>query len=426
MERDDCNVQSFPKEPGVYIFRDSKKKILYIGRATELRSRISSYFSGRLVKERGPRIQEALEKTTSIETIVTDSVLDAYLLEANLIQKNQPQYNVVSKDNKSFLFVGITKEEYPRVLIVRGRELENEKTRALYKKLYGPFPRGTLLKEALQIIRKILPYRDTCTPAEAPERVIGKRAPRKCMRAEIGLCPGVCAGEISKKEYAKRIRDIMLFFEGKKKQLVTSLEKEMKEYAKEQEFEKAQKVKNRIFSLRHIQDAHLIKREFAEGGNFAVGGAKNFRIEAYDIAHSQGTNAVGAMVVFVNKEKTPSEYRSFSIRTAKKGDDLASLTEVLERRFKHSEWTYPQLIVIDGGATHLKVAKRVLEGYGIQIPVVSVVKTRQHTARELLGDKEYAKVYEQDILLANEEAHRFALSKHKQRRTRSMFFPFRK
>lgn len=432
MRRDALQPRQFPKTPGVYIFRGKQRKILYIGRATDLRSRITSYFAPRTVRDRGPRIREAIEKTRSIDCRETDSVLDAYVLEANLIKKHQPPYNVTEKDNKSFLFVGITKEEFPRVCIVRGRDLENSEVRKKYKKTYGPFPKGGMLKEALATLRKILPYRDTCT-AYAPGAVSkqGKKMPKKCFRAQLGLCPGVCAGEVSKQEYAKRIRELSLFFSGKKKQLIATLEKEMKQYAAEQEFEKAAKVKQRLFALRHIQDAHLIKQEYAEGGAYAqqnrlplrssLAGNRRFRTEAYDVAHTGGKQAVGVMVVFVDGEKAPAQYRSFSIRNPKEGDDIAALAEMLGRRLKHSEWQYPQLIVVDGGKQQVKVAEKILEQCGTKIPVVAVVKTEKHAAREILGQRQYAIAHEREILLANKEAHRFALARHRKKRSSAMF-----
>ena len=411
MKSGDISHKDIPTKSGVYLFRGSRNKVLYVGRATHLRDRVRSYFSSRLIRDRGVRLQEAVDKTRKIETIPTENILDSYILEANLIKKYDPPYNVASKDNKSFPYVVLTREEFPKVSIVRGRELDRQNRNKLYIKIYGPFPNGGVLRDALRILRKILPYRDTCVPYEEKKRKIR----RKCLRAELGLCPGVCSGSITKKEYRKRVRDIALFFEGKKKQLITSLEREMKHYAQRQEFEKAQDVKRRSFALTHIQDAHLIRREFAEGGG------RGFKIEAFDIAHISGKHSIGVMTVMVDKEDVPQDYRSFILRDTKEGDDLGGLKEILTRRLRHTEWAYANLIVVDGGKTHLQTAKQVLESFGVMIPIVAVVKNERHRAREVLGAKEYIHTYEKEIIKSNAQAHKFALSRHRKIRKRSMF-----
>ena len=406
MKKEDMDFSALPEKPGIYIFRGPRNTVLYIGRATDLRSRVRSYFSSRLEADRGPRLTEALEKTRKIETKTTDSVLEAYILEANTIKKYEPPYNVVDKDNKSFQFVGITDETFPRVTTIRGRELEQGTASVRYKHIFGPFPRGAMLKEALKVLRRILPYRDTCSPAKD-----GKG--KKCFRAQLGLCPGMCAGLIDAKTYKKRIRELVLFFSGRKKQLLASLEREMKQYAKQREFERAEEIRRRIFALTHIQDVALIKEEFSER-------AEVMRIEAYDVAHLAGTNTVGVMTVLIDGEPAPSEYRTFTIRDAAPGDDIGALRELLERRLKHAEWRFPGLIVIDGGKTQLTAARRVLEEYGMAIPTVSVVKTEKHTPREVLGDAAIVQKHEPRIIQANAEAHRFAVSRHRRKRTRSM------
>lgn len=410
MKKEDINFDNIARLPGIYIFYDKSKKPLYVGRATDLKSRVRSYFSNRLELDRGPLLPEALEKTGHIEIIETDSVLDAYILEANFIKKYEPTYNVIDKDNKSFQFVGITKEDFPRVIIVRGRELELGTRKEEFSHTYGPFPRGMLLKEALKVLRKIFPYRDLCKVYDSRKNKQG----HKCFHAQLGLCPGVCSGDIEKNAYRKRIREISMLFEGRKKQLIVSLEKDMKKAAKEKKFEEAEEIKQRIFSLMHIQDVALIKHEANTTDT------EQFRIEAYDVAHTAGKDAVGVMIVFVDSNPEYKEYRIFTIKESSPGDDIGALKEVLGRRFRHSEWRFPSLIVIDGGKTHLKVAKNILENLGIAIPLVSVVKTDKHKPREILGVGKYKKIYEQDIIRINAEAHRFALSKHKKKRIISL------
>ena len=400
MEKDKVNFSKITKEPGVYIFRGARKKVLYVGRATSLQDRLRSYFSQRVVAERGKRIEDAVFQTKKIETIPCDNVFDAIILEANLIKKYDPIFNAKEKDNKSFSFVVVTDEEYPKIKSIRGRELAilNKKE---FKYIFGPFPQASVLKEILNTIQKIFPYRTKCTPNSG----------KKCFDAQIGLCPGVCNGDISRKEYAQRIQDIRRVFEGKKKQLLKTLEKRMLEAADGDNFERADQIKRQIHALNHINDIKFIKKEFAEGH-------AGFRMEAYDVAHFAGEDSVGVMVVFEDGEVKRSDFRVFNIRKAKKRDDIGALRELLSRRLKHPEWKFPNLLVIDGGKTQLNTATKVVEEFGFQIPIVSVVKDQYHRPREIYGSKSYAKAKEDEILKANKEAHEFALRKHKRKRSK--------
>lgn len=445
------NLKNFklPDTPGVYFFLDARQKILYIGKATSLRNRVRSYFppkdsasAKRLFDSRGPLIVDMVEKARKIEWIATDSVLEALLLEANLIKKHQPVYNSKEKDNKSFNYIVITKEEWPRVLVVRGRNLEKldsqlnsrsniqEDSKLDYKidSTYGPFPQGGILKEALKIVRRIFPFRDTCLPFELSEKVSAKKtqtisAPRPCFNSQIGLCPGVCTGAVTAGEYRATIHQLKLFFEGRKKELIKSITAEMKLMAKNLEFEKASLLKRRLFALAHIQDVALIKNEPFTKDPFSV-----FRIEAYDIAHLGGRSMVGVMTVVTDGRADKAEYRKFNIRTLAGADDTAALTEVLKRRLGHLEWGKPDLIVTDGGVAQKRAAEAVLDAaeLNFKVPVVSVVKNEHHKARAILGfpelshNKDDQKIdttnwREEDILLANNEAHRYAIGFHRQK-----------
>lgn len=391
------SVKKFPQKPGVYIFRGSKRAILYIGKATSLRSRVQSYFGKNLMETRGPILVGMIESAKSVDYLETDSVLEALILEAHLIKKHHPPYNTKEKDNKSFNCIAITDEAFPRVMIVRGRELLFDQTGMKY--VFGPFPSGTVLKEALGIVRKIFPFRDTCKTDQG----------KLCFNAQIGLCPGVCAGKISIKEYGRTIQRIKLFFEGRKKELLRSIEKDMKIAAKELKFEEASRLKKTIFAHNHIQDVALMKENFnAEARELGA----TIRIEAYDVAHISGTNVVGVMVVVENGEAKKSDYRKFKIRTSK-NDDNASLREILSRRFNHSEWPMPQVIAVDGGKAQVNTAEGALKEWGIEIPVVGVVKDEHHRPREIIGNKKARSLYERAILLANSEAHRFAITYHR-------------
>ncbi|MFA6494092.1 MAG: UvrB/UvrC motif-containing protein [Candidatus Paceibacterota bacterium] len=396
-------IKKMPDSPGVYFFKDEKGGILYIGKATSLRDRVRSYYSSDILTTRGPLIAQLLECAVSVDFEKTDSVLEALILEAELIRKHKPKHNTDLKDDKSWNYVVITKEDFPRVLLIRERVLVSDLT-SKYKYTFGPFTNGLQLKEAMKIVRRIFPYRDTCVPMSG----------KPCFNAQIRLCPGVCSGAISKTEYARTIRNIALFFRGKKKSLVAKLTKEMKAFAKNEEFEKAAKLKKTIFALGHIHDVSLLKRDTLS--NFAYAKFDStFRIECYDIAHLGGTDTVGAMTVVENGEAAKAQYRKFKIRGVGV-NDTAHLSEVLDRRLAHNEWPMPNIIAVDGGAAQVNAVKKVLTKYGIEIPVVGVVKDEHHRAKMIIGDESSARKYEKDILLADSEAHRFAIGYHKKLR----------
>ena len=391
MNSQDLKKFNLPDAPGIYFFKNGPK-ILYIGKATSLKDRVKSYFVRDILMTRSPLIAKMLKEAKKVEFIETDSVLEALLLEASEIKKHQPIYNSKEKDDKSYNYVTITEEDYPQVLITRGSGT------------YGPFPHGGELKEALKIIRKIFPYRaDKC-------KLNGK----PCFNAQLGLCPGPCAGWISKKDYRKIIYHLKLFFEAKKPQLIKSLEREMKLFAKEQKFEDAEKVKRQIFALKHIQDIALIKEQY-QSPSTTLGAIRSTRIEAYDIAHMSGTNVVAVMTVVLDGELAKSQYRKFKIRLDS-NDDILSLKEVLTRRLAHPEWRFPNLIVVDGGRGQLNAAREVLKKVGLDIAVASVVKDEKHKAREILGKNVQNSLLHKAIFLANAEAHRFAIGFHRRLR----------
>ena len=400
-----------PDAPGVYFFLGKNKKVLYIGKATSPRDRTRSYFAGALAEVRSPLIATMVAQAVSIDWRATDSVLEALLLEASLIKTYKPKANTELKDDKSFNYVAITKEDFPRVLVVRERELKGSTLKSpelrSNLKIFGPFPHGAQLKEAMKLIRKIFPYRDTCK--------LGQKRP--CFNAQIGLCPSVCSGAISKQEYRRNIRHIVLLFEGKKKQLIKALNKEMRAAAAAEEFEQAKELQRQMYALQHIQDISLIKEEYR---STTLTAGRPYRIESYDIAHLRGSAAVGVMTVVEGGAAEKSQYRKFKIKSAKAGDDPGALKEILSRRLGHDEWPLPRLIVVDGSTAQINAAQNILAEYGMAIPVVGVVKDEKHRPRTISGDRELIKDKERAILLANAEAHRFAIGFHRQKLRKRM------
>ncbi len=413
MERAELDQFKLPDEPGIYFFKKGKK-ILYVGKAASLRDRVRSYFAKDLATARSSAIVQMVSEADTVAFTETQSVLEALILEANTIKSEMPQYNVMSKDNKSFNYVVVTRERFPRVLVVRGRELYTTWNNKDIKHLFGPFPFGMQLQEAMKMIRRIFPFRDTkCTPCEEQKKTRPNLAACKpCFNRQIGLCPGVCTGEIALAEYKERITFICTLFSGNFHGLKREMTKGMKAAAAAEDFERAEMLRRQCSALEHVKDVSLIKQERISAG----GGV---RVEAYDVAHTGGTETVGVMTVVNNGEKIKEAYRKFKIQSVT-NDDVGALTEMLERRLNHSEWPLPRVFVVDGGKGQMRAAEKILKKAGIAIPIVGVVKNERHQPERLIGDSRAIQAYERDILLANNEAHRFAITWHRDRRGKAM------
>lgn len=404
---------NFPKTPGVYFWKKGSE-ILYIGKATSLRDRVRSYFARDLIVTRGPAILDMTVQADTIEYEETDSVLEALILEANLIKKHQPKYNVKEKDNKSFYQVIITDELWPRVIMVRARDLKimeitgkisrvNFEGKIKYS--FGPYPHGTSLKDALKIIRRIFPFRDFRADQLENERFY----------KQLGLSPDTTDSE-ARTAYLKNITNIKLFFEGKKQKILKALEQEMMRLADEQRFEEAGECKRKIVALNHINDIALIKDVAREDAQ-VMGG--QVRIEAFDVAHHAGSGTVGVMTVVTGAHADKSEYKKFTIRSGKGNDDYANLGEILTRRFNHPEWGNPVIVVIDGGLGHYNTAQAVLAQLQVTTHLVSVIKDERHRPKAIHGDSDVVAQYKKEILLANSEAHRFAIGFHRNVRAKN-------
>jgi excinuclease ABC subunit C len=348
-----------------------------------------------------------VEEAKTVDVTVTDSVLEALILESNLIRTHKPKYNSISKDDKSYNHLVITEEEFPRVLVVRGKDLTSKFAAGEIRYHFGPFTSGMLFREALKIVRRLFKFYDTSLP-------IGKER-SKMARGKIDFNKqiGIYPAENNKAEYNKTIRYVTLFFQGKKKQVIKELEKEMMKRAKEMRFEEADLIKRKIFALQHIQDVALIKDDSKHYRD-----DRCVRIEAYDVAHLAGEDMVGVMTVVEGGEAKPHEYRKFKIKTLTGSNDTAALKEMLSRRLEHIEWTFPQIIAVDGSTAQKNAAEYVLKKHDVLIPVVAVVKDDKHRPIRLIAAKKLLESYQNDILLANAESHRFALQYHQKKRNK--------
>ena len=406
-----------------------------MGKATSLKSRVGSYFLKKTNLEFIRPIERMIAQVEKIKTIETETVLEALILEANLIKKYKPKYNVEGKDDKSFAYFLITKEDFPRVLIVRETDLNsiknnvtdkevqisNENTKENRKKIhnskfiihnsliYGPYTSKIQMQIALKIMRKIFPFHSRSEKSE-----------KGCLEFQIGLCPGPYAEVISKVDYKKNIQGIKMILSGKKKNLLKLLEKEMQKYSKEEKFEKAQEMKNKIFALKHIQEIALLS------GETKTSVRKDFRVEAYDISNISGEFAVGSMVVFKGGESDKSQYRKFKIKTVFGADDVGMMREMLLRRLRNS-WALPDLIILDGGKGHLNMGIKTLGENNFNIPIVGVAKGPTRKKLEVVGIDNIKSKKIKDILAderflkrITDEAHRFAITYHKKIRDKDL------
>lgn len=374
-------AHKFPLAPGVYLFTDGNGKILYAGRAVSLRRRVLNYFQ----KNLDPRINEMLGKAKDVKFYQTDNILEAVIMEANLIKKHWPKYNIREKDNRSFIYFIIPKSEYPKPLIVRERELRKITPKSGH--IFGPYQSLSLLRNALKIIRRIFPY-STCKPFSG----------KPCFDYQIGLCPGLCIGAISKEEYQKNITNLTLLLRGQRKKLLKKLQKENLEQAK---------------AIRHIQDVSLLmKDEDAQ--------AKKIRIEGYDISHLAGKEAYGALAVFIDGKPDKTQYRLFKINEAPPNDDLKALEEVIRRRMKHREWHLPDLILIDGGKPQIDYIHKFFQEMQITIPLIGISKFRNDALvfpEKTSGQIKYlAENIKKTLLETRNEAHRFGLKASRRKR----------
>ncbi len=384
------DTDKLPDKTGVYVFI-SKEGVLYVGKAVGIKKRVRSYFASK--DEKALRVVKEAEK---VDYIITDTVIEALIKEAEFIKKYRPPYNIKENDDRSFLYLVITSDEYPRVLLKRGKELENIKKKEV-RSTFGPFVYASEIRSALKIVRKIFPY-STHNKTEISK---GKL----CFYSQIGLCPGVCGGKIEKSKYLDNIKNIEKFFKGKKKQMIKDLEREMKKAAKEERYEEAEEIKRKINALKFIVDTVIAKKK--------ENPSKNIRIEGYDISNISGIFPVGAMVVFENNIPEKKEYRLFKVK--KEGpDDVGMIKEVIERRFNNN-WQLPDVMLVDGGVGQVNAVKRVLAKRKLDIIVIGIAKGKDRKKEEVIGTIPKS-TNKETLLKVQSEAHRFAIRYHRKLR----------
>ncbi len=365
-------IKKAPSKPGVYLFKDKNKKNIYIGRAINLKNRLKNYLNAV-----DPRIKQMTQKAAFLQIKTTKNLLEAIILEANLIKKHEPFFNIKEKDNRSFVYLVIPKTSWTWPKIVRGREVDKYLLSNAF--VFGPLQSYSLAKNFLFLVRKIFPY-GNCKPNQG----------RPCFHFQIGLCAGKCIGKISESDYQRLIDALIDFLSGR----VRKAKNFLKNYYPE-----------KLGLVNQIEDATLIVNELP------IAPLKQ-KIEAYDVSHFAGKETVGSLIVFENGDFNPAGYKRFKIRNALRFDDLSALREMLIRRFNHPEWKLPDLILVDGGKTQVQVAEKVLNEKKIKIPVVGIAKFNKD--KLVFGKnikksvKELLEISFNTLRKIRDETHRFA------------------
>lgn len=404
-----AKIKALPLTSGVYLMKNADGKIIYIGKAVSLRKRVQSYFRKTQTMS---KTDQLVAEIRDIATLDTHSEAQALILEANLVKEHLPKYNFDLRDDKSYPLIEVTGETFPRVEIVR------PVVRIPTSKYFGPYVDSRLIREALGILRKIFHFR-TCDPFPKKE----------CLDFHIGLCQAPCIGKISAKEYLRNIRSVCLILEGKKDELYRTLKSEMETLSREKNFEQAAKIRDQLQAIGALYsgspDVNYYKE--AEQLQRALGLPRMpERIEGFDISNIMGEQSVGSMVSFLMGKPDKSQYRRFRIKEVSGIDDFKMIAEIVRRRYrrlKQEGLAFPDLIVIDGGKGQLSAACHELEKLSVSIPIISLAKREEEIF--LPGKRKPVILSRQSLGLKllqrlRDEAHRFALSYHRNLRAKNM------
>jgi excinuclease ABC subunit C len=415
-------VKSFPTGPGLYFMKGAGDKVLYIGKAKNLRSRVASYFQpgSDLAASRGPKIAEMISKVKSVDFLETPNEVEAVLAEARLIKDIRPPYNTDLVDDKTFPYLEITVgDDFPGAYITRKPHLTGSR-------LFGPFAGAKDLRAVLVVLQKIFKFR-TCKlniSEDDPKRKFF----RPCLLYSIKQCTAPCAAKIDKREYKGIITDLIKFLRSKRSTILRQLKKQMAQVAAALEYEKAAMFRDRIRLIERLDrrgtpDEDVQPEVFAADPAEALTGLRELLqtsepvriIEGIDVANISGTDAVGSLVKFIDGRPFKSGYRRFKIKTVKGIDDYAMIAEVVKRRYKYAlrgEELWPDLILIDGGLGHLRTAEAALKQLNAPaVKIASIAKREEEIY--LQGSNRQLKLPRHSPVLkllqyVRDEAHRFA------------------
>jgi excinuclease ABC subunit C len=412
----------FPNAPGVYLFQDQAGRVLYIGKAKNLRARVGSYFLAAAAGDE--RTSHLVRDAYDVDCVETESHVDALLMEARLVKDIQPKYNRDLRDDKSFPYLQITThEDYPRVEVTREPMTSGAK-------LYGPFANAGSLRGAMQVLQKVFKFRNCSLDIEADDE--RWRWFRPCLLASINQCTAPCNFRISKEEYRKDIKRLRMFLDGNRKKLLDEMRQEMAEASMGLRFEQAARLRDELRMLESLRergelDTHEQPEVFFVDPKKGLAGlqkilklpARPRNVEGVDIAHLGGNETVASLVQFIDGLPFKPGYRRFRIRDVEGVDDYASIREVVARRFRKLRDdgdVFPDILLIDGGIGQLRKALEAFQALDITPPVVlSLAKKeelvyvagRNKTLR--LSRRSYALRLLQYV---RDEAHRFAQHYH--------------
>ncbi|MFW9881760.1 MAG: GIY-YIG nuclease family protein [Candidatus Thorarchaeota archaeon] len=414
----DKNLDEFPEKPGIYFFKSKNGEILYIGKANDIRKRVKSHFKS----SSNVYLKDDLLKSDFLEVDyeITNSEIDALLLEAKMIRKYKPRYNVRQKDDTSYPYILITNEKFPRILMIR--KFKEKKTEGTY---YGPFTNVTSVKETINFIQRAWKIA-TCKYKKLPKR--------KCLKYQIKLCSAPCEkGKITDTLYSKQISEVKEFLGGKsRKKIIDEKIKEMEDLSNELRFEEAAKLRDQIKALsRTIENYRIrlpqyyVKNSLKEIKNLLNLPNLPITIEAFDISNIKSQFTVGAMVQFFEGYPNKNNYRRFKIRMEGQ-NDVAMIQEIIRRRYsrlKREGREFPDLVLIDGGKSQLNGALKELKELDINLNVIALAKEFDNIyIKEKNQIKQFNLISSSPALLflkrVRDEVHRFAIKYHRNIRSK--------
>jgi excinuclease ABC subunit C len=412
-------LAKLPKSPGVYFHKDNSGEIIYIGKAANLKSRLSQYFQPstalRALKTRDAKTAQLISEIADVDWIEVESEADALFLEAELVRRYLPKYNIMLRDDKSAQYVRIDyNSDYPTVRLVR-RPLDDG------AKYFGPYLNSFAIKKALRYLRRAFPY--------AISRPTGQK--RSNLYFHLGLDPGLEDGRTSLAEYRANLRQLMQYLKGKRSAIINQIERQMKKAAESQKFEEAARYRNQLFALKALSQQVLfgnqeildVSRDHAlvELAELLKLNNPPRRIEGFDISHIQGTDITASMVVFTDGLPDKAAYRKFKMRTPG-NDDYAHIFEALSRRLTPTnlkKWGTPDVVLIDGGKGQLSAAMAARDQSGYHyIPMLGLAKRFEQVIVKKSDDKFSVINLPTNSHLVKllqrirDESHRFALSYH--------------
>ena len=400
-------LNKLPASPGVYFHKNQAGEIIYVGKAAVLKNRVRQYFQK---SKKDPKTEALVAEISDTDWIVVETEMDALFLESEMIKRYMPKWNILLRDDKTVSYVRIDmKSEVPYISFTR-TPMDDKAT------YIGPFYGKSAVEKAVRILRRIFPYYD--------KPYTGK----KTLNTDLGLTPGIEINKSTPADYKRNLRKLIRYLEGDRKKLLKDLEKTMLDEASKGNFELAAEARDQLYGLRELKKKIVFSdKEFLDiSSDQALKQLQDLlklenppkRIEGYDISHQSDTNTVASMVVFINGAAARSEYRKFKIRTST-NDDIKSMKEVLTRRLKHKEWSYPDLIILDGGKAQVNAILPLVEPYGI--PVIGRDKSGNQSkyagVRLVIQGTSYLELSSSShiarlIARIDEEAHRFAVTYH--------------